>query len=243
MPSTVKQHTLWQSILLHLLPGVLMTAAYVWLIPLFQKAELPGLLGMSVIVILVLVPLELGCLLVLGKKHNQRFSLKGIVLFREKTPAGQLVLFVAGVLAISVAVIAIAGPFWDEMLKKWFGWLPGWYFLADDLALYSKPVQLITCLATLLFTTILGPWVEELYFRGYLLPRIQWMKAGAPIFEAFFFALYHFWSPWQLISRFLAVLPLAAAVNRKRDIRIGIWAHCLLNAIGSMGLLLVFLQS
>ncbi len=162
MPSTVKQHTLWQSILLHLLPGVLMTAAYVWLIPLFQKAELPGLLGMSVIVILVLVPLELGCLLVLGKKHNQRFSLKGIVLFREKTPAGQLVLFVAGVLAISVAVIAIAGPFWDEMLKKWFGWLPGWYFLADDLALYSKPVQLITCLATLLFTTILGPWVEEL---------------------------------------------------------------------------------
>ena len=79
--------------------------------------------------------------------------------------------------------------------------------------------------------------MEELYFRGFLLLRLAWMKGWAPVAEAFLFTLYHFWSPWQLVTRFLAVLPLVYFVNRKRDIRIGIGAHWLLNMLGSLELL------
>lgn len=51
-------------------------------------------------------------------------------------------------------------------------------------------------------TGFIGPFIEELYFRGFLLPRMAWMKKWALLVEAFLFALYHIWSPWQLVTRF-----------------------------------------
>jgi uncharacterized protein len=106
------------------------------------------------------------------------------------------------------------------------------------MSVYSKTIQFVNWLGIFLITGILAPYVEELYFRGFLLPRMAWMKSWAPVAEAFLFALYHFWSPWQLVTRFLAVLPLVYIVNRKRDLRIGVAAHWLLNTIGSIELLI-----
>jgi len=46
-----------------------------------------------------------------------------------------------------------------------------------------------------------------------------------------------FYSPWPLITRLVAVLPLAYAVNWKRNVYLGIVAHCLLNTILTFGAL------
>jgi AcrR family transcriptional regulator len=42
--------------------------------------------------------------------------------------------------------------------------------------------------------------VEELYFRGYLLPRISRFGGWAPVINCCLFALYHFWQPFNLPS-------------------------------------------
>lgn len=78
---------------------------------------------------------------------------------------------------------------------------------------------------------IAGPIVEELYFRGYLLPRIAYLKGFAPLINALLFALYHFWQPYALFTVTLFALPLAYAVWWKRNVYLPIIVHCLTNLI------------
>ncbi len=185
----------------------------------------------------VLVPLELGILFWQGKKRNGKFSLAGIVLNREKTPLLQFALWTFAALAGAVLCFVVFGAL-DGVLQKLFSWLPGWFFFnSEDLSGYSKNLLIINWLGIFLVAGIIGPYVEELYFRGFLLPRIAWLKQWAPLVGALLFALYHFWSPWQLVSRFLAVLPLVYIVNWKKDLRIGVAAHWILNTTGSLELL------
>lgn len=56
------------------------------------------------------------------------------------------------------------------------------------------------------------------------------MSGWTPVVHSTLFAAYHFWSPWQLFTRTLGVLPLVYVVQRKKNIYIGMWVHCLLNS-------------
>ena len=231
------RHSLSETISYHLLPGVGILAGYVLITPFVRNAGLPSAMSISLVVLLVLIPLELGILYWQGKKRNGKFSLEGIVLNREKTPALQFAQLTFAALFGAVLFFALLG--WlDKTLLTLFAWLPNWFFINEDVSVYSKTIQFVNWLGIFLITGILAPYVEELYFRGFLLPRMAWMKSWAPVVESFLFALYHFWSPWQLVTRFLAVLPLVYIVNRKRDLRIGVAAHWLLNTIGSIELLI-----
>jgi hypothetical protein len=80
------QHRLTFSILLHLLPGAVATVTYLAIAPLFIRSGLPALLALVIAGNVCLVPLELGHLLVLGRRHNSRWSLKGVVLYRTEQP-------------------------------------------------------------------------------------------------------------------------------------------------------------
>ena len=236
MNTDIRQHSLGESLAYHLLPGVAIIAGYVLITPFIRRAGLPSAIGISLAVLFVLVPLELGILFWHGKKRNGIFSLEGIVLNREKTPAPQFALWTFAALFAAVLCFALLG--WlDKIFITFFSWLPNWFFVNEDMNAYSKTIQIVNWLAILLLTGIAGPYVEELYFRGFLLPRLAWMKGWAPLAEAFLFALYHFWSPWQLVTRTLAVLALVYIVNWKRDLRIGVAAHWLLNTVGSLELL------
>lgn len=237
----VSQHSLGLTIAYHLLPGVAIVVGYALITPFLRNAGLPSAIGISLAVLLVLVPLELGILFWQGKKRNGRFSLEGIVLNREKTPRGAFLLWMFVALFGAVLSFALFSAL-DQALLPLFAWLPDWFFVNEDLSAYSKNIQFVNWLAIFLLTGLLGPYVEELYFRGFLLPRMAWMKGWASVVESFLFALYHFWSPWQLVTRTLAVLPLVYIVNRKRDICIGIAAHWLLNTLGSLELLVAIFR-
>lgn len=238
MESTqTSQHKFGTTIAYHLLPGIVILAVYLLVTPFLRGLGLPSSMSLWLICLLVLSPLELGILYWQGKKRNGRLSLEGIVLNREKTPVRSFALWTFAALASAVLCFAVFSPL-DGILQKLFAWLPEWFFFNnEDLSVYSKPVQFINWLGIFVVTGFIGPYIEELYFRGFLLPRMVWMKKWAPMIEAFLFALYHFWSPWQLVTRFLAVLPLVYIVNWKKNLRIGVAAHWLLNTVGSMELL------
>lgn len=236
------QHSIGTTVAFHLLPGLVILAAYILITPFLRKLGLPSVMSLWLVCLLVLVPLEMGILYWQGKKRNGRFSLEGIILNREKTPIRQFILWVFIVLASSLLCFVLFGAI-DGVLQKLFGWLPGWFFFnSEDLSTYSKGLQFVNWLGIFLVGGIIGPYVEELYFRGFLLPRMAWMKKWTPIVEALLFSLYHFWLPWQLVSRFLAVLPLVYVVNWKKNLHLGIASHWLLNSISSLTLLLAILK-
>ena len=86
--------------------------------------------------------------------------------------------------------------------------------------------------AFLMLNGVVGPIVEELYFRGYLLPRMDRLGRWAPLVNVSLFSLYHFWSPWQVLARILGIGPMVFAVRWKRNVYLGILIHCALNLIG-----------
>jgi uncharacterized protein len=226
----VIQHTIPLTLLLHLLPGALITLAFILLGPLLKQNHLPPLLAILIPILLVLIPFELGLLYFLGYRRNGRLSLQGIVLNRESLPIKDYLIFVPLLFVWSVFMFMTLSGLDQAILKGLFAWLPDWFqitrFTPTD---YSQPALTVTFVLFLLLNGFAGPVVEELYFRGYLLPRIEYLKAWAPLLNVLLFSLYHFFSPWQNITRILALIPLAYTVRWKKNIYLSMLAHCLLN--------------
>ena len=87
---------------------------------------------------------------------------------------------------------------------------------------YSQSTLLITFTFFLIVTGIALPLVEELYFRGFLMPRISRFKAWTPVISAFLFALYHVWQFFDFTAIFLSGLVFAFSEWWKRDEKLGI---------------------
>lgn len=230
-----EQHSLATSILLHLLPGVLILAFFLALTPLLTRHGYPTLLCLFLAVAIVLIPFELGYILYQGTRKNKTLSLKGIVLYRRTIPLWQYVVLIPPMLAWAlVAYLIIAPPIQDALKNEYFSWLPAWFFLDHNLAQSSKSVLFVTWILGVLLNGVAGPVVEELYFRGFLLPRISRLNGWAPLLNSLLFSIYHFFSPWRNLERILALLPGAYIIQWKRNIYLGMIPHCLLNTTGML---------
>lgn len=224
-----------KQIALHLIPGALVALAYAVLGRLFHKNGLPSILGFYVASVLILFPFEIGVPLFLERRKNGPVRLREVFLFRDKVPVGQMVLLIGGSVLWAGLVFVVAGSALVDPIKETlFWWVPEWYDLGHYLLSqeYSRTARIIAWGLGIVFAVILGPTIEELYFRSYLLPRMPGLKGWAPLVGIILFAFYHFWSPWLLLVRVIAMLPMVYAVWWKRNVWIGIIAHCLVNLVG-----------
>lgn len=236
------QHSLLYSIGLHLLPGVLILLFALIIGPIVSRAGLPLLLVPSLWVLFVLIPFELGYLLYQGKKRNGNLSLRGIVLYREPLPVKFYVLLIPPLLVWGVlAFLLISAPIEPYLIKTLFAWMPNWFFTLFTIGkggTHSSTLLLITVLLYML-TNPAAAFVEELYFRGFLLPRIAYTKGWAPLINTVLFSLQHLFSPWQNLGRILAFLPIAYTVSWKKNIYVSIIIHCTLDFVSALSLLLL----
>jgi membrane protease YdiL (CAAX protease family) len=232
----LRQHTLVVSIALHLVPGALGTLFYVLIAPIAMRLGFPPLLAIYTASVAI-ITFELGYLLAQGKQHTGRLSLRDIVLYKAPLPVWQYAVLVPLVLAWAILASGLLAPIDTFVAHTLFAWLPDWYLFTDVphyARFYSHSVLIITLVVGLVLNGIAGPLVEELYFRGYLLPRLARFGRWAPVINVVLFSLYHFWSPWQFVSRVLVVLPWAYIGWWKRNIVLGMISHCLLNFIGTL---------
>jgi len=229
-----ENHSLSLSVVLHLVPGVLIVAAYVWIgLPVSEFIGFPPLFGFLIAGFLVLLPWELGLLLYLAKKLNGNSSLEGVVLFRNHLPRMRLFAIVLGLCVYALAIATGLSFVDDILLERFFSWVPDRFHLTGfnptdhTVTLFT----LVTVLNLFLFG-IAAPFIEELYFRGFLLPRMSRLGKAAPIVNGVLFSIYHLWSPWQVITRILLVIPMVWFAWKKEAIEISIWTHCTLNCLG-----------
>jgi membrane protease YdiL (CAAX protease family) len=230
-----EQHSLAASVVLHLLPGILILAFFVAFTPFLTEKGFPTLFCLFLAVVVVLIPFELGYVLYQAKRKNKTFSLKGIVLYRRKMPLWQYFALIPPMLAWAlVAYFVIAPPIQLSLKGEYFSWLPVWFFLNHNLEQCSKSALLATWVMGVLFNGIAGPIVEELYFRGYLLPRISRLKGWGPLLNVLLFSVYHFFTPCRNLERILALLPGTYIIQWKKNIYLGMIPHCLLNTAGML---------
>ena len=245
--ASVQNHSLRLSLLLHLLPGAIATVAYLILAPIGERLGLPSFLMLLVAAVFFALSFELGCLLREGRKRNSSFSLRGVVMYHEPLPAWQyVVLSLLLLFWLALVAAVINPPVESAIVDSLFSWVPSVYFFnsfADHISDYSRSTLIVSALLLVVINGVVGPIVEELYFRGYLMPRISRLKWWAPLFNSVLFSLYHFFSPWQNPLRILAFTPVFYTVWWKKNIYIGIIVHCLGNLLGSVGVLILVMQN
>lgn len=229
---------------MHLLPGLVITVVFALVASIGAQLGWPSALALLLTWLLAGIPLELGLLLYQGQKRNGRLSLDGIVLFREPLRHREYVWPVAVLLLWTALISTLFMPLADGLRRSLFGWWPTWLITSDLAANLGRypPGMLWAVVLLSLALNIAVPIVEELYFRGYLLPRLSPLQGWAPPISVALFSLYHFWLPWENPTRIVALLPVVYVVWRKRNVFISIAVHCLLNSIGSIGLLVLVLN-
>src|SRR4030042_6384140 len=79
----IEKHSTIQSVILHLLPGILVGCFYFLALKPVAKMGYPSFFAQFLAFAFILVPLELGFLLVQGKKKNGRFTLRGIISYQK----------------------------------------------------------------------------------------------------------------------------------------------------------------
>jgi membrane protease YdiL (CAAX protease family) len=230
------QHTLLWSTVLHLMPGVLILIFYVLTASGVMASGFPPMFAMLLAILFVAIPVELGELFRRGRKYNGRFSLAGIVGYRFPIPWWQYLVFVVLFLVLGVLISGAAGLLDVVVSGTLSKWLPAWFFMNDikQYASYSQNALMITLVVNLVLNGLAAPVVEELYFRGYLLPRLARFGAWAPLVNAVLFTIYHFWQPYAYLSILALMLPFIYLVWWKRNVYLGIAIHCAINIVGNL---------
>ena len=223
----IKKHSTAQSVILHLLPGVLVGCFYFLALKPVAKLGYPSIFAQFLAFAFILVPFELGFLLLQGKKKTGRFTLQGLISFRNPIPWWQYFVWVSMIFVIVAALMTLFKPVDSFLQKNLFFWMPDVDNGLDGN--YSKTILLVTYAVFLIINVFLAPIVEELYFRGYLLPRMK--GKYAILFHSFLFAAIHIFSPWMIIARTIGFLPIIFGTTKK-NIYIGMIVHMLCNAAG-----------
>jgi len=184
---------------------------------------------------LVLTPIELGLLLRAAHRATGRWSLRALpsVLAYRRPLTRRMILLVPVLLVVALAIYAAYTPVGHALGGALTGIYPHWLLAANTTpAGFSTVVLASTLLATLAIDGVINPTVEELYFRGYLLPRLPVAGWRAIPASAALFALQHYWQPWNWLMIFGLELILTTLVVRLRCVRLGIVMHTLGNSFG-----------
>jgi uncharacterized protein len=242
--ASVEQHSVIRTIVLHLLPGALIVAFFLAIAPLVVRGlGFPPVMAVYLASVFVLIPFELGYLIY--QARNRGTSLGNIVLYRQPVPRGQLLALVVALFVWGIIISPVVLPLDFFVKENLFSWVPRWldvaYGLTGEFARFSTTSLLITWTLGLVANGIAAPVVEEMYFRGYLLPRISRFGAWAPLINTVLFSLYHFFSPFSLLSRIIQFLPVVYVAWWKRSIYVSMIVHVLGNVAGSVVTLLLLL--
>ena len=227
------QHSLARSIALHLLPGIAGLVVFLLTAPLLAAAGWPALFAFYGPMTATIVAIEGGFLLV-ERRRRAAVGLPAPIMPNLHIGRSRFVLLAGGLFVLGTVATGILSVADRALIDSVFSALPTWWLISDPSQLASSPATLLAATLAVGFVMngLLGPVVEEAYFRGYLLPRLSRYGRWAPAINSVLFSLYHFWQPWAFLSRLGYVLPYVVAVQRTGSIRLGVVVHSAANLLG-----------
>lgn len=213
-----------RTVLLHLLPGVLTGLLYLGLGRAFHARGWPVLWALMLATALALLPFEWAVLRAAGWPQGKRLSGRTLGLTALLTLLGA---------ALLPGLAVPFQPLFDRLIAS----LPAWFPLEQgiqELRTLPSPLLELTLVAWVGLFVLLGPVVEEAYFRGLLLPRLAHLGRWAAPLNALLFALYHVWQPQGWLRVFLTALPLSLAARASESTLPGVVAHVTVNLLAAL---------
>jgi membrane protease YdiL (CAAX protease family) len=222
---------------LHLIPGIVFALVFYLLAKVLMRGGATAYLALIISIPLCLAPLELGIMIVWGKKATGT-SLFGAALgYRAR--GGPVEWILIPLFLLLIVLIMPTGPLTLWLESYLSPWVPEWLTtekIIRELAMVSSAQRRVTFLLAFVFSGFVAPIVEEMYFRGFLLSKMESMGVVAPIVNSFLFAIYHFYLPWNVPVIFVGFIPIAYAVWARRNFLISIIVHSVVNLLGVLQL-------
>lgn len=229
-----------RAVWLHLSPGLPVMALYLvggrWLEHRGQPADLALAAG----IVLFMLPIELGRALRAGHRATGRWGFAGGVDFRQPMPARRFVGRASLLLVVSFGLLFATLGIGTALADGPLAFLPHFLSPHYDWTTLPRPRLWLLAVGVILIVVngLLAPWIEEVYFRGHLLPRLPGTPAVNVVAGGVLFAVEHLWQPqnWILIGP-LAIL-LGWATLRWRNIWLAYTVHAFANSFGIVILLI-----
>jgi membrane protease YdiL (CAAX protease family) len=232
-------------VLLHLLPGAVEMTAFVVLAGPILAAGAPRTLAFFAAVVVAGLPCMLAVLFCArGRGASGGPTGLPVVRNRASMPLWQYVALYVPLLALAFGFLFATAPLNQMLAEKVFFWLPD--YLQPEWQPPAPPARALILLVLVLQVVIDGvvaPVMEEVYFRGYLLPRMGYLGGWAPAVNALLFAVQHFWQPYNWVLIFLLSGSLTYVVWWKRNIYIAMLLHGSANTIGAVLALVGYLAA
>lgn len=237
-----KEMSLQKILCMIFIPSSILTIVYI--ITGGLKHTIPSLLLFFICAALILFPIEIGVVLNASKKEYGSYSLKSAFTNYNKMSwwkifiYGSLLFAFAGIMSVTVAPLenSLFAPISNKLTQSmpvYFDWSNIEYFKQ-----YSKDILFLTCVGYFILNVIVGPIVEELFFRGYLTSKISRYGNFAPLIITILFSIYHFWLPFNNLYRISVFFPAALIAWRKKNIYISIVLHCLCNLFSTVSFII-----
>lgn len=222
--------------ILQLAPGAGSLLAYTALAAVMSGLGVPNMLTLMLAILIAEVPISWTIMIRrVRRETGGGFSLKDAFPWHRKVPAWVYALIGVPVVLLSTAVIVgLNPPIESALLSGPFAWVPEWFVLAPDPNMFgqlSRGALLAMWGMGLVGGVIVGGFTQELFARGFLLPRTEHLGAAAPAFNATMFAVFHLIAPWGWVGFFIIALPWAYLVWWRRSVKIGLFCH-----VGMLGL-------
>ncbi|MEH7110720.1 CPBP family glutamic-type intramembrane protease [Bacillus sp. JJ1764] len=196
--------SVWKLIILHLFPGIVFSIIYVFLLKVGVFENYPKLFIFSLAGIFSIIPLELGYLFYVAKKEVGSFNIFKILGLESKLKVKEYIFYTLLLFIVTGILMTALKPLSNNLLNTVFGWIPSSYNYVQDMSQFDRNIIIISILVRFFVFTLILPIIEELYFRGYLLARMKWMGKYSVFLNVILFSVYHFWSPWLIITRILS---------------------------------------
>jgi uncharacterized protein len=225
------------------IPTSILTTVYIIIGSLSHT--IPSILLFMLCAAFILFPIEIGIVINASKKEYGSYSLKSAFTNYNKMSWWKIFLYGAFLFAFAGLMSVIIAPFennlFDSISNKLTQGMPV-YFNWNNikyLKQYSNDILLFTCIGYFILNVIIGPIVEELFFRGYLTSKISRYGNFAPLIITILFSLYHFWLPFNNLFRIFVFFPAAFIAWRKKNIYISIVFHCLCNLFSTISFIIL----
>ena len=235
LENTLNQQSIYKSVFLHLFPGIVFTGILFLTCIFITDVTIPRALIFYVLALLILVPMFIIIIKINEREKGTRKHFYDYIGYLEKISVWKVLVMVLLASLWAVVIFVLGKPLNSFFQTHLFSWMGNKFNISDYLINpqnYSKSILIITWFVGLFSTSIIVPIFEEIYFRGYLLPRIDRYKIFAPVIGTILFCLYHFFSPWMFLVRVIASMPMIYLVWKYKNIHIGIVCHVLLNLFG-----------
>ncbi len=220
----------------HLAPGLATLALFVPLALMMRDTGVPTTVALFLAILLGEVPASWWLMRRAARREGASFGATWLFPWRGPTRLRTLLL-VGPLLALGsmVVVFGVAGALEPAIRDALFAWVP------DALVLDPGPMGLdgasrFGLLTLWLLSGIVGVGIggvtQELYHRGFLLPRSEHLGAWAVPFNAILFGAMHLTAPWGWPFFAIAGLLWAWATRHFRSMYLGLIGHVGMLALG-----------